>query len=690
MGNRTYGITVIDLFCGGGGFSEGFHQAGFDVVLGIDNWKPACDTHTLNGLGDTRNINLLEIDVDDVLAIKEDLQKKYGGIDIIIGSPPCTEFSYAKKGGKGDIEKGMILVKRNLLFVALFKPTFWLMENVPRLEHTLNKECEGSREKGWNISYERLGIPTKRFKELELDGSSLFIPKGAVFNASDFGTCQNRKRFIAGDFPLELMDSQKVKPSTDVSLGGLLGRLRDNIQTPDDDGLVEDPNYPHLKVRRSEIRDYEYDTSLHPMYWEEMRFLKRRHIQYGRMHLPENLAALARTIMATSNSSSRESLILETEGTITYHGKKRKVFRQPTVREVACIQGFPLNFQLATSRITDRYKLIGNAVPCQLAYALAKSISQDLEQRISKFDDRDLLKSFKVTLNRQRENGNMPIISKPKKVVDEAVDIDKGHKDFRAKDTKRIRRKLLSSTLEGHSGIVVFENTDLVDGKIAGGPLWKCCIQKGVGKKYYQIYLDEVSTTQIIGSLDTSFNVKELKALLRHLLQEVGVGIPILKDDWIEFPGWSKGFDFHLSFVTGKRLKLPGVTTFQKAFTSDLEDIGDVVGPIDFFDGLDVIMLSTFSKEKFKHLQDEMVYIGSLRDTNNYPHRLDSRIIPWLNNVRIPLVTVMASLIAVYVLKGMYDKDGDIIKGKYYSSLKIANDKMIEWCCRGEGLSQKG
>ncbi|MGC8547355.1 MAG: DNA cytosine methyltransferase, partial [Thermoplasmata archaeon] len=47
------GLTVIDLFCGAGGFSEGFHQAGFDVVLGVDNWRPACETHRLNGLGVT-------------------------------------------------------------------------------------------------------------------------------------------------------------------------------------------------------------------------------------------------------------------------------------------------------------------------------------------------------------------------------------------------------------------------------------------------------------------------------------------------------------------------------------------------------------------------------------------------------------------------------------------------------------
>ena len=229
MAKKDLGITVIDLFCGAGGFSEGFHQAGFDVVYGIDNWEPACKTHTLNNLGETRNLGLLEFDVDKVLSLKKELEKKFGVIDIIIGSPPCTEFSYAKKGGKGDTEKGMHLVRRHLLFVALFNPKYWLMENVPRLENVLNTECKGSRQKGWTITYEKLGIPKNRFKELDLKGNSLSIPLGDVFTASDYGTYQNRKRFIAGNFPLEFMEENKAGLDKDISLGNLLKMVEDHF-----------------------------------------------------------------------------------------------------------------------------------------------------------------------------------------------------------------------------------------------------------------------------------------------------------------------------------------------------------------------------------------------------------------------------------------------------------------------------
>ena len=677
----TYeGLTVMDLFCGAGGFSEGFRQAGFDVVMGIDNWKAACDTHEINGFGEGKNINLLGFGVDDILTLKRHLDAKYGEIDVIIGSPPCTEFSYAKKGGKGDIEKGMLLVREHMLFVALFKPRYWLMENVPRLEKVLDKECEGSREKGWNMPYEKLGISEERFKELGLKGDSLHVPSGVLLTASDFGACQNRKRFIAGSFPVELLESQKVDRSTDISLGGLLERLKSGIRAAGKEGFVRDPNYPQHKIKISELRDHFYDTSVHPMYWEEMRHLKRRHIQYGKMHFPEDLGAPARTIMATFNPSSRESLVLDTHETIEYHGKKRPLFRQPTVREVACIQGFPLSFQFVAPRIGDRYKLVGNAVPCQMAYALAKVISDHIRKDESKVSStRGFSVRAKTTLARQKANEYRPLIGSPEKVVDEAMDIKKAQMLFRAKPTKHIRRKMLSSKLEEDSCIVIFENTDFVDGKKTGGTNWKTCIQRGGGKSYHKVYLDESSVSGILRSFDAILDPNELKTLLGHLPQEAKKGMPALGSDWNEFPGWTNCPEKYLSFITAERLKIPSVTMFQKAFTSDIPDIGDIAGPIDFFDCLDAIMLSIFSMDKFKHLRGMNVYIHSLKDNGSYPH-LDTRIIPEIRNAQVPLVTLMGALLSVHILYKMYENDNKPNADGYSASLKTADKEMMKWC----------
>ena len=48
MGRKRTQLRVADLFCGAGGFSEGFRQMGFDVVYALDNWKPAVEAHRLN------------------------------------------------------------------------------------------------------------------------------------------------------------------------------------------------------------------------------------------------------------------------------------------------------------------------------------------------------------------------------------------------------------------------------------------------------------------------------------------------------------------------------------------------------------------------------------------------------------------------------------------------------------------
>ena len=53
-------LTVIDFFCGAGGFSEGFRQKGFEIKKGYDNWQPAIDTFNHNFGTDSVVKNLLD------------------------------------------------------------------------------------------------------------------------------------------------------------------------------------------------------------------------------------------------------------------------------------------------------------------------------------------------------------------------------------------------------------------------------------------------------------------------------------------------------------------------------------------------------------------------------------------------------------------------------------------------------
>ena len=85
--------TVIDLFCGCGGLSYGFIEAGYNVVLGIDHWKDAIETFESN------HKNSLGLVADLFNDSPQFISKKVGikNVDVIIGGPPCQGFSIAGK-----------------------------------------------------------------------------------------------------------------------------------------------------------------------------------------------------------------------------------------------------------------------------------------------------------------------------------------------------------------------------------------------------------------------------------------------------------------------------------------------------------------------------------------------------------------------------------------------------------------
>lgn len=89
-------MRVADFFCGGGGFSEGFRQAGFEIVFAVDKWGPAVKTYKGNKPG----VNVIQ---DDVIRISELPDDEFEALvpdsEVIIGSPPCQSFSHSNKSG---------------------------------------------------------------------------------------------------------------------------------------------------------------------------------------------------------------------------------------------------------------------------------------------------------------------------------------------------------------------------------------------------------------------------------------------------------------------------------------------------------------------------------------------------------------------------------------------------------------
>ena len=667
------GLRVVDTFCGAGGFSEGFRQAGFDVVYCIDNWKPARDTHAQNGFDIVSNHDMLELVGDDGWNNAKKLAKEIeatcgGNIDVLIGSPPCTEFSFSKKGGKGDRKKGMLLVQAHLKLAAALRPTFWLMENVPRLNGDLATESAAYDERGWCIPLENLGID-ERIKGLPwIDEQYLYVPYGAVYDASEYGAPQKRMRFIAGNVPPELILSLSKLPEPPTTMKTVLEALDSKAISKKE--TIQDPNYPHHTIRRENLRDHDYDTKLHPLYWEELRHLKKRHIQYGRMTLPDDTDKPARTVMATFNPSSRESIVIDPKARARrYHGKLRPVYRQPTVREVACLQGFPLDYQLVAGSLSGRYKLVGNAVPCQLAYTLACAVLKAFGEEGFTFGDTRQQARFQTTNRRRMRNGYRPRISSTpsEMIIPEASDIHKKHLDrFRARKNKHIRRKLLSSKPQRGMSMVVFENTRWsIDGLRDGGP-WRSCVQQGVGKCFSQIYLDEVCVRELRLAVDSdrklSDKIPELKGLLFRIIQDIDAGIPLVSSDWEEFPGYSgQEAEKYIGMIPTERKRLPSIKVLQRLLTQNVKVIEDIVSPIDLFDGLDAIMLRNLSEEGVSWVLKQRVRIEHLTDLGEdfYNGRI-SKCAKGTFSGQLPLLTVITALASVHVLYRMYEQEADM------------------------------
>jgi len=336
-------LKVADFFCGAGGFSEGFRQMGFKIVYGTDIWCPAVETFRKN---------FPEADVPDPIDVKEININDLPDVDVVIGGPPCTYFSSSNNGGKGDISSGMILVKRFLRIVEELSPKWWVMENIPRLKCTLPKR----------ISHRELGI-----------GNSvecMKIPQMGILNAADYGVPQARRRLFSGRYPNPPKthsengedDLKRWKLMKDI-VWGLPYPLRKS-----DMNKINDPLYPQITLDSGDFSDHRYDTFLTAMEVEEVMRSKTRHRYYGKMSFPDDLSRPSRTVMASLNRASRETMVIpENRG-------RTKGYRIPTVRECASLQSFPLTFQFWAPYVSQRYKLVGNAAPPILARGIARAI----------------------------------------------------------------------------------------------------------------------------------------------------------------------------------------------------------------------------------------------------------------------------------------------------------------------------
>lgn len=323
-------MRAIDLYAGVGGWSLGLRLAGIEVVGSYEWWQPAVDTHNNNNGGGIRATNVRELDLNALPTC----------IDIVVGSPPCTEFSYANRGGNGDLPEGMKDLARFFEIVRHLKPKWWAMENVPRVATVLREAGNDSD----HALYE--------YRDL--------FPDVEVVDFSDYGAAQVRRRCIAGKFPRKTLLSYKGKLPART--------LGDVVKALGAEGQIKDPIWGlSLDVNQVTERDIEHHLSD-----EELRMnqeAKAYHPVYNDMAFPDDLDRASRTVTATCTRVSRESIIIRDP-------RPGGGLRRLSIRERASLQGFPITYQFYSKSFGGKAKLVGNAIPPTFTYLLGKAIQQ--------------------------------------------------------------------------------------------------------------------------------------------------------------------------------------------------------------------------------------------------------------------------------------------------------------------------
>ena len=161
-------MKVVDLFSGCGGLSLGFINSGYNIVAAYDNWKPAVDVYKANF-----KHPIYSIDLSSTEAITK---IKQHNADIIIGGPPCQDFSSAGKRNESGGRADLTIYFANI--ISNVKPKWFIMENVEQIikSYTLKQAKEIMSNSGYGLSQ-------------------------VVLNANLAGVPQNRKRFfLIGEF----------------------------------------------------------------------------------------------------------------------------------------------------------------------------------------------------------------------------------------------------------------------------------------------------------------------------------------------------------------------------------------------------------------------------------------------------------------------------------------------------------
>lgn len=323
---------VVSLFSGAGGLDKGFEQAGFDIIWANEYDSSIWETFEYNFPNthlDKRSIrNVPSIDIPECIGI--------------IGGPPCQSWSEAGALRGIEDERGQLFYE----FIRILrdkKPLFFLAENVEGMLAQRHSEALANikklfRESGYNLSFR-------------------------LINANNYNVPQDRKRVIFVGYrndlnmTFEFPEMQEYKPVLKDAIWDLKNSAIPAKEKNYTNGnLCKVPNHEYMIGGFSTI----FMSRNRVRAWDEPSFT----IQAGGRHAPIHPQAPK---MEFVEQNKRE-----------FVKGQEHLYRRLSLRECARIQTFPDDFIFKYSSVADGYKMVGNAVPVNMAYALASKIMQDL------------------------------------------------------------------------------------------------------------------------------------------------------------------------------------------------------------------------------------------------------------------------------------------------------------------------
>lgn len=343
-------LNVLDLFCGAGGLSLGFEDSGYEVVAGVDKYDEALRTWDKNHSGEPKNYDISEVAPEEVI---NDIDSD---IDVVIGGPPCKDFSNANQVVDLGRNNLVILFSK---FVSKIQPSAFVIENVRQLTTKYSDVLDDV--------YQNL--------------STNYSISHRLLDSADYGVPQHRIRaFVIGIKEDDMLLDQPMFPKpthgpdshTDKNII-TSGEALSDTNNPDNKSKYE------IKSKHSGLIDdippgMNYSFYTEKMGHPEPKFEWRsKFSDYLYKADPEKPI---KTLKAKPGASSGP-----------FHWNNRKF----TELELKRLQSFPDSFEFSTDSYSHIMRMIGNSVPPIQAFSIAESLKMQINKNYDLIpEDEDL------------------------------------------------------------------------------------------------------------------------------------------------------------------------------------------------------------------------------------------------------------------------------------------------------------